>query len=116
MSLVNQQVAVVEDQGITYLPRTKKLGGLLSSALMPCNACHTLERKIQNSAVRVDLLVFIEHILLLSCRNPELFQTVLFSIPMSKTFFLFLFPASSEPFPASGDSLSDAAFWAVLGC
>lgn len=65
---------------------------------MPCNACHTLEKKIRNSAIRADLLVFIRHILPLSYRNPGPFQTVLFSIIMSKTFSLFLFPASCEHF------------------
>lgn len=57
---------------------------------------------------------FTKHIQFLSCRTSGLFQTVLFSISMSKTFLFFLFPASCETIPSSDHSSSDAVLWAML--
>lgn len=88
------------------------MGCLLSSVLMPSNACHTLERKIQNSAIRADLLVFIRHILVLCCRKPGHIKTVLFSIPMSKTFPYFY----SQPHVSLSLLLAIPSLMLLLGC
>lgn len=98
MSFFNEQAALERGLRANVHARAKTVLSS-SSALMSSNACHTLEREIQNSAIRADLLTFARHISFLSCRTSGLFQTVLFSMSMSKTFFFFLFPASCEPFP-----------------
>lgn len=86
MSFVNQQAALGRELrtniqaralggglGANIYTRATELVCLSTTALMSCNACHTLERDILNAVIRADALVFFRHVSFLSCRTSGFF-------------------------------------------